>query len=89
LRIKQAHELAGIIALANHDYQTALHELEQANMRNPNVLVYLAAAHDGLGERKKALELEHRLAVFYADNKLDYALIRGRDQTRLTATGAD
>src|SRR5262249_50321924 len=45
LQAKQAHELAGRIALAQKDYNSAIAELEQANLQNPSNLYRLAEAY--------------------------------------------
>ena len=45
--IRSQHELAGMIALAEDDYATALTELGLANQRDPRVLFMMAQAHKG------------------------------------------
>ena len=50
-QLKQAHELAGRIALAEKDNAKAITELEQANLQNPQNLYRLSQAYRGNGRR--------------------------------------
>ena len=82
-QVRLGHELAGMIALAEKDYATALSELEQASRRNPDNLYRLAQAYRGMGKLQQAEKMLQRLAGFYADNDINYALIRGNVKTEL------
>lgn len=76
LQLKQAHELAGRIALAEKDYEAAIAELQQANAQNPCNLYRLAQAYQGKGEGAKAHEYAVRAAGFNSLPQLNYAFIR-------------
>ena len=54
LQLKQAHELAGRIALAEKNYDTAIAELQQANEQNPRNLYRLAQAYQGKGRQHES-----------------------------------
>lgn len=56
LRIRQAHELNGLIALEAKRFREGLAELAQADQQNPAVWAAKARAHAGLGEMSKAAE---------------------------------
>ena len=77
-RMRQAHELAGIIALADKNYDQALAELQQSSLENPYNLYRLSQAHEGKGDRVKAKELGARAAMFHSLPALNYAFIRAR-----------
>src|ERR1041384_5840165 len=55
-QLKLAHELAGMIALAEKDYDKAIAELQQANQQNPQNLYRLSQAYQGKGDGAKAKE---------------------------------
>ncbi|HLN57351.1 MAG TPA: tetratricopeptide repeat protein, partial [Thermoanaerobaculia bacterium] len=63
-QVKLAHEIAGMIALAEKDWDKALAELQQANQQNPQNLYRMCQAHQGKGEKEKASELCSKAAGF-------------------------
>jgi tetratricopeptide (TPR) repeat protein len=79
-QMKQAHELAGRIALAQKDYDTAIAELQQANQQNPRNLFRLGQAYEGKGDSVKAREFYVQSAEFYPLPQLPYAFIRVKAQ---------
>ncbi|MFC1475447.1 tetratricopeptide repeat protein [Candidatus Zixiibacteriota bacterium] len=85
LQDKLLHELKGTIALAEHEYETALLELQMANLQDPYNLLRLARAYRGLDNRQKAEEMQQQFVTFYADNDLNYALLRGKSNKSLAA----
>jgi tetratricopeptide (TPR) repeat protein len=89
IRVKWSHELAGAIALAEREYETALTELQSADRQDPCNLLRLAQAYHGLGNPEKAHEINQEFAVFYADNDLHYALIRGKTRENLAVRESD
>lgn len=80
LQLKQAHELAGRIALAEKDYATAIAELQQANQQNPRNLYRLAQAYEAKGDSAKAREYYAQAAGFNPLPQLNYAFIRAKAQ---------
>ena len=80
LQVKQAHELAGRIALAEKNYDTAIAELQQANDQNPRNLYRLGQAYQGKGDSTKAREYYVQAAGFNSLPQLNYAFIRVKAQ---------
>jgi tetratricopeptide (TPR) repeat protein len=79
-QIKQSHALAGSIALAQRDYDTAIAELQQANEQNPRDLYRLCQAYQGKGNGAKAQEFCTRAAEFNSLPQLNYAFVRSKAQ---------
>jgi tetratricopeptide (TPR) repeat protein len=79
-QLKQAHELAGRIALAEKNYDIAIAELQQANEQNPRNLYRLAQAYQGKGDSTKAREYYAQVAAFNPLPQLNYAFIREKAQ---------
>jgi tetratricopeptide (TPR) repeat protein len=73
---KQAHELAGMIALAEKDYDKAIAELQQSNQQNPYDLYRLCQAYQGKGDSAKAKEFCTKAANFNSLPQLNLAFIR-------------
>ncbi len=88
LQIKQGHELAGRIALAEKDYATAIAELQQANDQNPRNLYRLYQAYLGKGDSAKAQEYCSQAAGFNSLPQLNYAFIRLKAQKIVAGTKA-
>jgi tetratricopeptide (TPR) repeat protein len=80
LQIKQTHELAGRIALAEKNYEIAIAELQQANEQNPRNLYRLAQAYQAKGDSTKAREYYAQAAGFNSLPQLNYAFIRLKAQ---------
>lgn len=57
VRIRQAHELNGLVALVEHRFGESLTELARADLQNPAVLSAMARAHAGRDESAKTTEL--------------------------------
>jgi len=89
LRTIQYHDLAALIALAEQNYHTALAELRQADVLDPYNLQRQAQAYRGIGNQRKAAELEQEAAVFYSNNNLNHALIRGTAKANIAAAGSE
>jgi tetratricopeptide (TPR) repeat protein len=79
-QLKLAHELAGRIALAEKDYDTAITELEQANEQDPRNLYRLSQAHQAKGDSARAQEYCKKAAEFYSLPQMNYAFIRAKAQ---------
>jgi tetratricopeptide (TPR) repeat protein len=80
VQLKLAHELAGVIALAEKKYDNAIAELQQANLQNPRNLYRLYEANQGKGDKAKAQEYLSQAASFNPLPQLNYAFIRARAQ---------
>jgi tetratricopeptide (TPR) repeat protein len=75
-RIRQAHELAGTIALKERDFDKAVDELGQADQQDPYVLYLLATAYQGKADTAKAKEFAKRAADMHILPTIRYALVR-------------
>jgi tetratricopeptide (TPR) repeat protein len=75
-QVRLAHELAGLIALAEKNYPTAISELQQANQQNPQNLYRLCQAHQASGDSAKAKELCGQAAGFNSLPAVNYAFVR-------------
>jgi tetratricopeptide (TPR) repeat protein len=73
---KQAHDLAGMIALESKDYDNAIAELQQANQQDPSALYRLCLAYRGKGDAVKAKEFCGKAAAFNSLPQLNLAFIR-------------
>jgi tetratricopeptide (TPR) repeat protein len=62
--LRQQHELAGMIALAEKRYAAASEEFGQANQRDPRILLLMAEAAQGAGSSEKAIALAQKAAHF-------------------------
>jgi len=78
-----SHQLSGIIALEEKDYDKAIDELLQANQQNPYNLYRMALAYKYKGDKEKANKLCTKAAKFNALNNLNYALIRNKAEKLL------
>jgi tetratricopeptide (TPR) repeat protein len=82
--VRQGHELAGRVALAEKDHATAVAELRQANQQDPRVLYLLAVALQGKGELQAAKDTGAQAADFNALSNT-YGFVRGKAKAMLTA----
>ena len=82
-QLKQAHELAGRIALEEKNYDVAISELAQANQQNPDVLYLLGQAYQGKGDAAKAKDNFTKAAKFNSRPQLNYAFVRSKAEKAL------
>ncbi|MFL5493522.1 MAG: tetratricopeptide repeat protein [Gemmatimonadales bacterium] len=75
-RIRQAHELAGTIALQEKQFDQAISELAQASQQDPYVVYSTALAYAGKGDKAKAQELAGKAANANILPTLHYVFIR-------------
>ena len=78
--VRQSHELAGMIALTEKDYDKAIAELQQANQQNPQDMYRMAQAYAGKGDNAKAQEFYSQAAGFNSLPQLNYAFVRVKAQ---------
>jgi tetratricopeptide (TPR) repeat protein len=76
--IRQAHELAGTIALKEKQFDQALTHLTKANQQDPYVLYRMAKAYKGKGEESKSAELFRRAANYTTLPTLNHAFVRAK-----------
>jgi tetratricopeptide (TPR) repeat protein len=82
-QLKQAHELAGRIALEEKNYDAAIAELAQANQQNPDVLYLVGQAYQGKGDTSRAKENFTKAAKFNSLPQLNYAFVRNKAEKAL------
>jgi tetratricopeptide (TPR) repeat protein len=75
--LRQQHELAGLIALAEKRYANAVEELTQANQRDPRILLLLARAAQGAGDTSRATALADKAAHFN-ELSFNFAYVKNR-----------
>lgn len=83
----QARHLAGLVAMADRDWETALTELAQANLQDPRVLLERARALAGAGRTEEAVAAAREAADFNGLG-VNYALARTQAKALLAALGA-
>ncbi len=79
-QVRQSHQLAGMIALAEKDYDKAIAELQQTGQQNPQNFYRLCQAYQGKGDNAKAKEFCTKAANFNSLPALNYAFIRTKAQ---------
>lgn len=84
-QIKQAHELAGMIALQEKNFDQAITELGQSNQQDPKNLYLLGEAHQGKGDAAKAKESFMKAAKFNSLPALNYAFIRTKAEKAISS----
>jgi len=75
---KLSHELDGVIALAEKNYDKSIAELQQANQQNPQNLYRLCQAYQGKGDAGKAGESCRQAADFNTLPNQNYAFVRAK-----------
>ena len=75
--VRQQHELAGMIALAEKEYPAAAKELQLANQQDPRILYILGLAWKGAGDATRAETFTTKAANFNGLN-FNYAYVRSK-----------
>jgi tetratricopeptide (TPR) repeat protein len=75
-RTRQAHQLAGAIALREKSYDAAIEHLGQANQQDPQVVYYTALAYQDKGDTAKAKELAAKAANANVLPLITYSFVR-------------
>jgi len=86
-QLKLAHELTGMIALDEKNYDKAISELEQSNMQNPQDLYRLGLAYQGKGNRAKTHEYFTKAARFNSLPLINLGFVRAKAAKMITAKG--
>jgi tetratricopeptide (TPR) repeat protein len=82
-QIRLAHELDGIIALAEKNYKKAIKELEKSNLQDPCNIYRMAQAYQGKGQATKAQEYCKKAAEYNPLNNLNFACVRNQVENML------
>lgn len=77
-QIRQAHALAGTIALKEKQFDQALAHLAKANQQDPYVLYRMAKAYKGSGNDAKATEMFRQAANHNTLPTLNHAFVRAK-----------
>jgi tetratricopeptide (TPR) repeat protein len=77
-QIRQAHDLAGTIALKEKLYEQALAHLAKANQQDPYVLYRLGKAYKGSGNEAKAMEMFRQAVNHNTLPTLNHAFVRAK-----------
>jgi hypothetical protein len=75
--VRQQHELAGLIALAEKRPSAPIQEFAQANQQDPRILYLTAIAFRDAGDTQKAATFAAKAAKFNALG-FNYAYVRGK-----------
>jgi tetratricopeptide (TPR) repeat protein len=75
---RQAHELAGLIALKEKRFDQALTHTGKANQQNPYVLYLTGLAHQGKGDQEKAAEMFRQAVNHNTLPTLNHAFVRAK-----------
>lgn len=75
-RIRQSHELNGLVALESREFDKSIAELAQADQENPAVLYAVSRAEAAKGNRSKAAALASQAAHVNILPTLPYAFTR-------------
>jgi len=85
-RVREGHELAGLVGFASRDFDGALTHLAQANQQDPYVLYTMARASEGKGDRAKARDMYARVVTFNDLPTLRYAAVRRAARAKVSPT---
>ena len=83
-QVRQAHQLLGMIALAEKDYDKAIAELQQTGQQNPQNFFRLCQAYQAKGDNAKAREFCQKAADFNSLPALNYAFVRTKARKMAT-----
>jgi hypothetical protein len=86
-QVRQSHELAGMIALAASQWDTAIAELQQANLQNAYNRYRLCQAYAGKGDTARAKEECTAAAQFNPLPELNYSFIHAKAK-KMAGTGS-
>jgi tetratricopeptide (TPR) repeat protein len=75
-QVRAAHEVLGIIALDQKNYDEAISHLNKANLQSPYVMFQLAKAYAGKKDTQKAMDYYRKVANADTLPDLQYALVR-------------
>jgi tetratricopeptide (TPR) repeat protein len=87
IQLKLAHELGGLIALEEKNYDQAISEFAQSNMQNPQDLYRLGVAYQAKGNRAKAQEYYAKAAKFNSLPVVNLAFVRAKAAKMMAAKG--
>lgn len=75
---RTAHQLIGLIAYEEKDFDRAINEFKQSDLLNPYNVYRLGLAYLGIGDNDQAKKLFEEAANFNVVNDLNYSLVRNK-----------
>lgn len=81
----QSHELYGLIAMAEKNYDRAIENFAAGNPLDPYITYQLAKAYEASGDRKMAAKFYDTAADFNPLINMRYAFIRSKANTKMAA----
>ncbi len=75
-RLRQAHELNGLVAIESRSFDAGLSELAQADQQSPAVILAMAKAYAGKGDMARSLQLSSEAAHMNILPTLPYVFTR-------------
>ncbi len=84
-QIRLAHELQGMIALSERQFDTAIKELHQASLQDPYNLYRLALSYQASGKKDEAKKFCNAAAHFYGLPFMNYSLVHKKAISMLAA----
>ncbi|HDL02546.1 MAG TPA: tetratricopeptide repeat protein [candidate division Zixibacteria bacterium] len=82
-QIRRAHELAGLIALEEGNYDMAIAEFRQTSQQNPLNLFFMARSYQGKGDVEKTKEWLKNTVEFNSSINMAYSLVRKKAKRML------
>lgn len=79
-----SHQMLGVIAMAEKNYDSAIAELKQANSQDPYNLYRLSLAYEGKGDSEMAKEYYMKAVDFNALNNLQQAFVFAKIDKEMT-----
>jgi len=86
--IELLHELTGIIAVEEGQFDMAIKELKQANQLNPYTLYNLGVAYNMAGNKEQA-NVFYKKAAEWNTNGLGYSIVRNRANAAISTIASD
>lgn len=83
------HQLSGMVALAENEYDLAISELEQANQQNPYNIFKIAVAIEEKGDIEQARKMYDAAANFNIIGELNYSYIRMKAKQKAGSLGQE
>jgi tetratricopeptide (TPR) repeat protein len=84
-QVRLSHQLAGMIALAEKDYDKAITELQQTGQQNPQNFYRLCQAYQAKGDKAKAKDYCTKAAEFNSLPQMNYAFVRTKAKKMATS----
>lgn len=81
---RRIHELFGVIALVEHDFDTALAELNQSDTTDVRNMYRIAQVYEGAGMQEEAREWYGHVVTYRGSLNFDYSFVRHKAENKLS-----